>query len=514
MSAQATAKESEPHVDLPVGEGPAPAPAFAASVYLGWGLPLFVAVLVLLGVCARLRQYTANASYGYDESYLLLNIFDKHWLDLLGPLRHDQAGPPVYFWSLRALYLAAGPAEWVMRAPAFFASLLALALMVPVARRLLTGSAWLWAVALCATSKQAANWGAAVKPYSWDFSMTLLIVLAAHACLCSSTRRSRLWAYAGLCGLAMFAPWCSLPSVFVLGGASLALAYTAARSGPPFRWRAWVGFNLLALLSAASLYHFVLRQQRTPALVAYWKNFYGNSSSPAGLLSWMVDCLVKVSDYGSNGLGIPLMLFAVAGGVVLWRRSPARLLLLAGPLALGMVASLLRCYPLRDRLAFFLVPCLYLLAAEAMGTLAEAAHAARSRRWLGWVCLGGLTVLLFPGAGQTAEMAVLAPAPGLREAFDYAHRYSDPGDIYWVSHPQVFEVYFRRRAACLGTCDPMDEVVKRAGGHRLWLISAGRSPEQLEQRLREAGFVLLNAHRARRHCVLLYARPGEGRSPF
>jgi hypothetical protein len=470
-------------------------------------LPILVAALVLLGLAARLRQYAAEASYWYDEAYLLLNIFDKGWRELLGPLRDNQAGPPVYFWSLRALYVAAGPAEWVMRLPAFLASVLALFVMVPLARRFLPHAGWLWAVGFCATCKQAADRGAEVKPYAWDFLFTLLILLAANRCLAADAPQ-RIRRFVGLFALAVLAPWCSLPSVFVLGGASLALLYWAVCSRTRFAWCAWAGFNLFCLASAASLYFLVLRHQRTAALDEYWNDYFGDVSSPGRFLAWAVACVVKIGQYGSNGLGVPLLIFAVAGSWLLGRRSPVHLILLAGPLALGMVSSLLRRYPLDGRLAFFLVPCLYLLAAEGMGAAAESVAAARCSRRLAGIGLGALILLLVPGIGPAAQMAVLPPEPGFREAFAYVHRHREAEELYWVSHPQVFETYFGRSETCLSSYDDCAKVMQQARGRRIWVIST-RTPlsEPLERHLRESGFTQSDAYQSRGYVALLYAAP-------
>jgi 4-amino-4-deoxy-L-arabinose transferase-like glycosyltransferase len=467
-------------------------------------LPLLVAALVVLGLGARIRQYAAGASYWYDEAYLLLNVFDKNCGELLGPLRNDQAGPPIYFWTLRILYQIAGPSEWTMRLPAFLASVLALFVMIAAARRIVPHGGWLWAVGLCATCKQAADRGAEVKPYTWDFLLTLLILWAAHLCLTAESSQNRWRPWLWLLVLAVLGPWCSLPSVFVLGAVGLALFYRAIRSRCRGAWYEWAGFHFLFLASAASLYFFVLRQQRTAALDYYWRNYYGDASSPGRFVAWATLCLVGIGQYGSNGLGVPLLLFALLGGYLMGRRSPAHLIMLAGPFALGMAASLLHRYPLQDRLTFFLVPCLYLLAAEGIGTLAEKIRVAQRPRWLMATCLGVLIALLVPGIGPAVQMAVMAPDPGFREAFAYADRHRRPTDVYWVSHPQVYEVYFRAKGTCLGSYDDENAVVERARGRRLWLLSTRPRPKRLERRLGEAGFTLSDAYEARDHVALLY----------
>src|SRR5205807_9426284 len=100
-------------------------------------------LLLALGTAARVRYYAAHTSYWYDEAYLLLNVFHRSWLELLEPLQDDQAAPPLFLWCLRALYRTIGGGEWAMRLPALVTGLLALAALVPLARRAAGRRGWL-----------------------------------------------------------------------------------------------------------------------------------------------------------------------------------------------------------------------------------------------------------------------------------------------------------------------------------------------------------------------------------
>jgi hypothetical protein len=434
-------------------------------------LPLLAAGLVLLGLGVRFRQYLAAPSYWYDEAYLLLNVFEKNGAELMGRLRNDQAAPPVFLWTLRLLYVSAGPAEWVMRLPAFMASLLAVVVMIPLARRVVPGPGSLWAIGLCALSLHGVNHGIEVKPYAWDLLVTLLLVLAAASYF--STSGSRTVAFSMLLFLAVVAPWCSLPSVFVLGGLSAALLVDLGRQPTKRRAASWLLFNSCCLVSCAVLWYGILRHQRTSALQSYWADSFGDFSSVWGLLGWCVRCLLEIGHYGSNGLGIPLVLLAGAGVVFLGRRSPAMAVLLTVPVALAMTASLLRFYPLADRLAFFLVPCIWLLAAESIGRFAEFLYQPRRLRAVTWVGLASLLLLLAPGVGQLGKnLFVAVPRLPFRDAFEYVERQREPRDVCWVSHPEVFEVYRGKASWCLNSYSPAPEVVKQAAGRRVWLICA------------------------------------------
>jgi hypothetical protein len=471
-------------------------------------LPVLAAALVLLGLGVRVRHYLAAPSYWYDEAYLLLNVFEKSCAELAGPLRDDQAAPPVFLWALRGLYVAAGASEYVMRLPAFLASLAAVGVMIPVARRIVAGPGWVWAVGLCALSMHGVNHGIDVKPYAWDLLATLLLLLAAERYFARPETRRR---YALLLvALAAAAPWCSLPSVFVLGGVSLALFADLCRRPGKAAAAYWLLFNAAGAATAAALWWLVLRHQRTQSLHEYWSEFYGDCSSLPAFLAWLWSCLVGVGNYGSNGLGVPLVLLGVAGAALVARRSPPSAVLLTAPVVLAMAASALHFYPLADRLTFFLVPCVWLLAAEAVGALA--AFLLRPDRRAAVACAGAavLLALLAPGAAQFAKrLVVVTPRLPFREAFGYVEERGVPQDLCWISHPQVFEVYRGKGRPYLSAYAPVAEVARRAAGHRVWVVCAvgpdGPVPfPEMEAALRQAGLTPLEAHDLPSMLVRLY----------
>jgi hypothetical protein len=235
------------------------------------------------------------------------------------------------------------------------------------------------------------------------------------------------------------------------------------------------------------------------------------------LALWAVRCLVRVGGYGSNGLGIPLAVLAAGGAVLMGRRSPARLALLAGPFGFGMAASLAGRYPLDDRLVFFLVPCLWLLAAEALGALARAAGRVCREGRVAWLGTAVLAALLLPGAAQVGKDLVrVTPKVAFREAFLHVNRSRSPEDVCWVSHAEVFEVYHGKARDCLGSLTPAEEVLRRAAGHRLWLVYARSSDSsdflaRLEPGLQQLRLVLLQTQQFPGLVVQLYGPPSGGR---
>jgi len=468
--------------------------------------------LLALGVALRVRQYGACPSYWYDEAYLLVNIFHRSFLELLGPLREDQAAPPLFLWILRGLYQLAGGSEWWMRLPALAASVAGLFLMVPLARRLAGRRGGLWAVAFCSFGHHAAAHAGEVKPYTLDFLLTELVLLAALGCLRpAGATRSRI----ALCLLAVLAPWASYPAVFVLGAASLTLLMYSFRRCTRSAMAFGAALTGLFGLSCLVLWQTVARHQATPALGEFWAASFLDLSSPASALMWLGRCLLEIGNYGTREMGLPLLVLALVGAASLWRRSTLRAVLLVGPLLLALIASALHRYPLGGRLVFFLLPCVWLLAARGIRALTRRLPA----RQLG-LAHALPVVLLIPAVLWAGRLLIMVtPRCQFREAFAYVEQHRRAGDALWVSHPQVYEVYHGRPPA-LSAYSPSDKVEQVARTGRLWMICAvagsherPTAPETVA-RMRASSCKILDRRRFRGLEVIFYAPAEKDEGPF
>lgn len=471
----------------------------AAAIALG--------LIVCLGLAVRVRQYCAEPSFWYDEAYLLVNIADKTCFELCGPLRGGQTAPPGFLLVLRGLYTSCGASEWAMRLPALLASVLALGISIPLARRIAGRPGWLWAVGFCALSHHAVTHGVEVKPYAVDLLMAELILLAAINVLRAEPLSTRWrWHVAGMFGVALIAPWLSYPSAFVLGGASLALAVDAWARKRVGVWGVCFGFTALSLLSFAAVWLLVARHQRTEMIQAYWQAGFPDYSSLSRVLLWIGSFPVNVADYGSTGLGIPLAVLGMWGVAALWRQSRPTTTLLVGPLAVALFANLLRLYPLDDRLLFFAAPCLWLSAAAGVSDIVS-----RCRGRFAWLVVIALSALLVPGAVRFSKYLFLVkPKTEYREAFEHVLREESTGDLWWITHPEVAEVYVGSERPYLNGVMPPGQVAETARGRRLWLVvcipqSGPLLSPELEQQLERVGLRATARRDWQTIVVLLYA---------
>ncbi|HEV3342177.1 MAG TPA: glycosyltransferase family 39 protein [Pirellulales bacterium] len=462
-----------------------------------WARRLAIALL-LLGAAVRLRQYLGCPSYWYDEAYLLLNVFERSYGDLLGALDYNLVIPPGFLWISRAVYEAFGGGELSMRLPAVASSLAALVLMVPLARRFVGSWAWIGPVALVALSKHAVMHADEVRPYSTDLFVVEGLLLA--ACLCLSgepSSRARKGGFAGLLVGAAVGPWLSFPSVFVLGGVSLALLCDAIRLRRLADWSRWSVFNAGVLLSVSALWYFDARHLYYGGLREHWEGWQGfpPGESLAAAAAWCLDRLPHIAQYATTDMGWPLVLLGGWGAAALRRRSTALAAAVTAPLALAMLAALLRRYPISDRTIFFAAPCVWLLAAAGLADLTR-----RLPAQFQWVRLAAVGILIAPGLPATAKsLAAVESKSGYREAFAYVHERWRPGDSLWVLHPEVYQVYFGRDRRPMGYDTPPEIVEERARAGRLWTVTVPEHPRvvfcpELFASLRSEAYVSPDKH--------------------
>ncbi|MBA3319182.1 MAG: glycosyltransferase family 39 protein [Gemmatimonadales bacterium] len=350
----------------PTGQGER-APAWPLAVALAWGVALRVVLLL------------SGRSLWIDEARLALNIGTRSFLHLLAPLDYDQTAPVAFLWIERLAVAVFGMHDWTLQLLPFLAGIGVLFLIYPLARRAgLSQPAAVLATAIVACAPNLIFYASAVKPYGVDVLVTCLLLLISLDVLDPyGDPRSR----SGLVAAGVLAPWCSAPAVFVLGAIGLALfaeARRARRDLTPWLVK-WVA------ASAASFglaYLLVYRNAATnPYMLVFWREAFLNPGP-----GWLIRVALRIREavWGMFLEGstrptgqvieelaytlIPAVLLVLAGlGVVrLARARPAPALLVAGPMALALLASLAGVYPTATRLLLFAAPLFAILVAAGL----------------------------------------------------------------------------------------------------------------------------------------------------
>ena len=482
-----------------------PAPAPAAAPREPWESPWVWGFVVLVGATVLCRQYFGAISYWYDEAFVLFNVFRRPFLGLVGAVDCNQAAPVLYLWIERVVYLILGSSELAMRLPAFLAGLAALLLMVPLARRLVGGPGWPWAVAFCALSAHFVMHSCEVHPYAFDVLACEIVLMA----VCSyvtpgGPRWTRGVVAASLFLAALVLPWFSFPAAFALGAAGLALLTHASWRRSPPDLAVCAVFTGLTFLSGAAMWYSHARHLNYPGLHEFWTSGFPRSYAPARLLLWSINTPLEIGNYANQAVGIPLALLGAVGAWTLARRSPPLAVAVVGPILLGMAAACLRRYPMDDRLLMYAAPCLWLLSAAGVGAVLERFRG--RRRWVAAACFG---LLLANGALESTKEIVSVHSRGdWRGAFTYVQQHKSGGDTVWVAFPQVYEAYYGDPDDFAGNVNAAD-MERLALKGPVWVVTVARheGTRRLVEELEKQGCVRTDFHGVDRIDVYLYTPP-------
>ena len=436
-------------------------PCFARAI--NWALAL--------GLLLRAWHYGRNPSMWLDEAATCVNILNKSFAGLFGPLEHSATGPPLLLCLQKCIVFALGDGTRSLRLVSFLASCLALVLLARLARALLDPAAAFCATLLAACSDRLLWHASEARHYSSDFLIAVILLLL----FVKTAGRPAALRLALFAVCAPFAVLFSYPGVFLCGGLMLALLPEVRKDGRASAWAGWALLGTLVAASFAFFYFVTISAQRTTDIDAAWGALkaFPDLHKPWKLPLWAVSSTVSIFDYYAKpyGGGI-LILPAIAGTIIFWRdKKQALLTLILAPMACAMLAALVKSYPYTGaRTMVYCMPGLTLLIGAGLAPLI---------RWIKTRLPGApacilILVLLFPFADTFAFSLYTVVVPWKRDdtfgASSYVLAYRQPGDLITANHWE-YEYYFRNVGPAF---NPDIKAVAlspgSAGNRRLWLV--------------------------------------------
>jgi uncharacterized membrane protein len=421
---------------------------------------------IILGILLRLRQYLFDRSLWLDESMLALNIIRRSPAELLKPLDYAQAAPVGFLWLEKLAVHYFGTGEMALRLVPLLCGIGSVLLFAVVARKLLLPTAVPIAVGLFSVSEPLIYYSSEVKQYSSDVAFALILYLAAIPLLEVSSGIACAMIIAVVGGVAILF---SNPTAFILAGLGLSAFWISARKRDQ---RALLLLLIPAAVWSCSFlvyYIFFLRNVLTQHrdLFFYWRGAFAPfpPSSPSDVL-WYASAFVNVLSYPMGPLfpGIAAIA-AVLGAAKLHTGNYGWFLLLLSPMAVTLMASWARCYPLENRLLLFMVPAIILLFAAGLETI----HATTSKALplLSVLFVGFL--LLYPCLRGVWHFVKPKGVEEIKPTIEYVEKHRSKGDIvycYYAAAPAL-EYYTRR-----GLIGPVDEVIG-VDSHQQWTAYQG-----------------------------------------
>jgi hypothetical protein len=357
-----------------------------------------VVVAIVVGAALRVAEIAQGHALGFDDSMLAINIVSRSMGHLARPLAFQQSAPILFLWLDRLLVDLAGASTIVLGLVPGIAGIAVLPLTWIVGRRLVGAPAAAWTTALLAVSPLAVDYTDRPKPYILDAAITLGLIALTLRVLREPERRN---GWVALAAAGAVSIGFSTPAVLTLAACGLTLLINPAIRR---RFAPWiVGMGALWLVIAVANY---LTLQRPTAHDPYLQRFWDPIFFTLGAPDLLARVRLVFSSYIENlffGTTIrPSIIWrlaaftlAIVGGVRAWRRPGAwAVVLLAGPLALAIIAAAAHTYPPSDRTWLFAAPEVALLAAYGAMAIGDLLPQQVRR---GVLVGAGVAALILPG---------------------------------------------------------------------------------------------------------------------
>ena len=432
-------------------------------------------LLLLLGVTLRLRPYFANRSLWLDEAGLALNIIDRDFAGLLGPLAHKQAAPPGFLWAQRLMIQLFGTSEYALRAVPVVAALVALFVFWRLASGLLSVRGALLACAMFSISPFLIYFAVEAKQYSVDVAIAVMLWWAMVA-LKPRLDREALLAWALILALGAAAIWVSHPAIFIVGGFAFEAVIRALRRPRwrPLALRATVG--VLWLGSFGALYLLALRFTPAEMYTAWQGRGAPLSPSSFGVVNKYAETVWTLSTLPLGTQVAQLVtLAAMLGVVALWGLAFRPLVWFASALALGWMASSLGHYPVATRLWLFFTPPMVLLTAAGIDEVWRRTRDAFPGLGPIFVCL----ILLFPAFTTAREAVHSRQSDEIRPLLSFVLEHYRDGDVLYINELGQFAMqYYAARGLKFpgrifvgtGTTTAETDAAQLRGHARVWVL--------------------------------------------
>ena len=344
------------------------------------------------------------------------NIVGRTFVALLGPLGENQSAPWLFLFGERGAAMLLGPNELALRLLPLIAGILLPWIVWRTASKLADRETGIIAAAIAALSPLLLYYSNEVKPYGTDALVSATLVFVTLRVLENAADRRRWFVLLFAGGVGLVA---AFPAAFILPACWAALvASTNVRRSPQARrmlsatavaWAATLALPYLLVIRRATSDAFLttyfsdrfLVPWRPDAFAALW-GLWHDVSAEAFLGH---DALAGRP--GAIAVVLSVVILAVCG-VGLWeiwrRRGASGVLLMTGPVAIALLASTIRVYPLTARVWTFATPLCAMLAAAGVRAVAT-----RARPDMTLPTSIAMTVCLLAIAGVDAAVGLTAP---------------------------------------------------------------------------------------------------------
>ena len=444
-----------------------------------------VGLIIGFGIILRIIPYLHNRSLWLDEALLALNILQKPFALLAGPLDYQQMAPVGFLFIEKFLILNFGESEYALRAFPLLAGILSLFLFYGVARRMLTRRGLVIGLGLFAISEPLLRYSSELKQYSSDVTIALSICLLGLICIEKESRFVFALFLFSITGAILV--WLSHPAIFSLAGVGVALTLYCLNIR---KWQhgAWLVLPAGFWLGSFALNYFMvhLDVSQNSKMVEAWSGstaFMPLTPFSVESLMWYPKAFFSMFLYpgGLAFYGLAAFCFIIGWVSVFFEKRYA-CYVVTFPIFFTLLASGLHLYPFRGRLILFLVPVMMMVIGEGVDRMMTVTKS--TGRFVGV----SLCALLFLVPVEKAFFTLLNPdrigqiedvrpvMTYLRQHYRegdkvYLYHSSEPAFMYYAKRVGLEKVHYQRGVNSKNNWDRyIDELSGLRGNDRVWMV--------------------------------------------
>lgn len=318
-----------------------------------------VLVFILLsGMLIRLKVYLSGFTLWLDECSLSLSIMHRSIFGYFSPLEHTQSAPVLFMMATKAVTSIFGINEFSLRLIPFLSSILALPIFYFFSKKFLEKKySIIVALLLFSINYNLIYYSAEFKQYSSDVLLCMFAFLLFCSFDLSKNGYKKIFVYA-LSAFILFL--FSFPTLFITGGFILYNFKSLKK-----KFKKLLVFLTPFIVLLPFYYIFVLYPSRAEMLEVYkslWQNGFVNLNP----MSFVIVLKVNINYFFSQSkytlFGVILLIMSLVFVIknVKQNISKANLLLLYTFCCI-LIASFLEVYPIKERVALYLLPFFLIL---------------------------------------------------------------------------------------------------------------------------------------------------------
>ncbi|MCX7990812.1 MAG: glycosyltransferase family 39 protein [Proteobacteria bacterium] len=316
-------------------------------------------LFIVYGIFLRLKQFFFFRSFWLDEAGIAINILRKDFSELAKPLDYNQAAPYGFLILEKIFVILFGGEDFVFRIIPFFSGIILIFLFYHLLRNVFSNNLGILSgIALISLNHDVVYYTIELKPYISDALVATLLTIFFIRLV--NNFNNNIIKYSFLSAIIL---WFSYPSLFFIASIYSALIIIFLREKDYQKLKKLILTSLIPLVSFSVYFLIVLKYAgKNDYLNNFWADHFAPAPYTLKALSWYKRAFLWALDKPYNISNVYLGTFFTFTGLFILFKKDKKLFLFIFLVTFFMLfTSMIKRYPVFQRLILFSVPLYYLI---------------------------------------------------------------------------------------------------------------------------------------------------------